>query len=283
MAKTNRNSRAKRKVTKPTVQQRFSWYAVGGVAVGAAVMGLGGWMVLSDAANADAAPAIVENSPEQAVFLPVNKVIVEGEFRHADLKQLQDRISSQAGSGFFNVDVTAIENVAREVDWIRSVSVRRVWPDTLKVYITEHQAYAAWNDKGLINKQGELFTPADKNAAASLPLLKGPEGTHETLLAQYHHLAPVMAQLGFDISVLEMDERFAWHVVLDNGARLLFGREQVDEAVKRFVDVFGGQFARNLNDVKQVDLRYTNGFAIKWNSKKVMSGNNKAGAWRGNS
>lgn len=275
-------------VFKNEFTESLSMNVLAGISMGVVILGLSGWMVFTETTFAVSGDQNKKSS--EPGFMPIQKVVVEGKFKNADLKKLEAMVSRYANAGFFNVDVNKIESVASKVDWIRSASVRRVWPDTLKIIIDEHDVFAVWNNDSLVNNQGELFHPAGVSANYSsatdskeiLPKLSGPEGSHDTVLAKYKQIESELAVLGLHITELEMDGRYSWQLLLDNNVRLLFGREQVDEAIQRFVTIFGGSFARNLKDIRHVDLRYTNGIAVSWKTKKVNSDIKNSDSLRGN-
>jgi cell division protein FtsQ len=45
---------------------------------------------------------------------------------------------------------------------------------------------------------------------------------------------------------------------------VILGRNDVDNRIKRFTGVVLGSLHEELDRVEQIDLRYTNGFAIRW-------------------
>jgi len=214
--------------------------------------------------------------------MPIKRVQVEGLFKHANSEHLQNKISGQTSGGFFNVDVTEIENAVKEIAWIRSASVRRVWPDTLRILVEEQKAVAVWNKKGLLNVQGEVFYPGAESVPAGLPELVGPEGSHDILLGQYKQMVSKLEKLDQGIQSLEMDDRYAWRLVLDSGVNLVMGRTDVDAALDRFIAVFDSSLSKKIEEIVHVDLRYTNGFSVRWKSNTVSTIQNNSGSWRGN-
>jgi len=198
--------------------------------------------------------------------VPFKKVRVDGLFEHVSQEHLQNIITNNISGGFFNVDVAKIESTVKEMPWIQSASVRRVWPDTLRITVKEQEAVAIWNNNGLLNAQGAIFYPELKSMPGDLPHLRGPEDSHSVMLSQYKEMTRKLSNIDQKISVLEMDDRQAWRIVLNNDVELVVGRINVYQALDRFVDVVSGVFSKNMKDIAQVDLRYTNGFAVKWKS-----------------
>ncbi len=203
--------------------------------------------------------------------LPIQRVQVEGEFRHLARADVYAAIGEPASGGFFNVDVRAVKQAVEAMPWVERASVWRVWPDTLRVAITEQVALARWTQvgsksgpaTGLVNARGALFYPRN-GLDAGLPLFAGPSGSAETVAARYQKLSVQLAATGLRVMALKLNVRRAWELQLDNDIQLLLGRSAGDGHLQRFVDAYVPLLAEKAGQMKWVDLRYTNGFAVRW-------------------
>ena len=65
------------------------------------------------------------------------------------------------------------------------------------------------------------------------------------------------------------DARGSWRIKLENGIVLKIGREHQAKRLKRFMVAYDQSLNEVLDKISVVDLRYTNGFAVKW--KKGLS------------
>ncbi len=200
--------------------------------------------------------------------LPIRAVQVKGEFRHLDQGELHAALAGPASGGFFNVDVRAVKRAAESLPWVDRASVRRVWPDTLRVTVVEQVPMARWrrDDGGmaLVNVRGELFATAGPEALASLPLFHAPAGAAETVAVRYQRLSASLAALGLSVRELGFNQRRAWSLRLDNGVQLLLGRGDGEAVLDRFVSAWPLALAARSEAIERVDLRYTNGFAVRW-------------------
>jgi cell division protein FtsQ len=169
---------------------------------------------------------------------------------------------------FFSVNLDAVRERFEAVPWVRRADVRRIWPDTLRVGIEEHQPLAVWSDGRLVNRQGELFTAnvAEADAQADLLQFSGPPGSEAQVTRRWAELQQQLAPLRLEPEAVSLSNRYAWSARLDNGLMLLLGREQdvpISERVARWVAAYP-QAQTTLNrDVVSVDLRYPNGFAMR--------------------
>ena len=203
---------------------------------------------------------------QAADTLPIRNVEVRSEFNKVTEKQIQSVIARNQLNGFFSTDVDLITNEMREIPWLEMVTIRRVWPDTLQLTVTEKKAIAHWNNSALLAVDGTIFSPEIKTYPQDLPKLTGPKGTEANLLKNYISMAASLQVLNLQIKELIMDERRAWSMKLDDGTILNLGRKQTNERLQRFVKIYKGLAVANKEKAAIVDLRYTNGFAIRWES-----------------
>jgi cell division protein FtsQ len=179
--------------------------------------------------------------------------------------------------GFFRADLSKVKRQFEALPWVRSASVRRQWPNRIQVTIEEHRAVAHWDDGRLVNTYGELFTA---NSAAldnenELPTLNGPVGTHPEVIKRWRELDDWLKPLSVKVSALNLSDRFAWELNLNNGAELLLGRDPVAPTIAS-VSTGGlsedGANVRTMPEVRErigrwpthIDLRHVDGFAIRY-------------------
>ena len=196
--------------------------------------------------------------------LPIKQVKIEGEFNHLSVSKMHELVHDAARGNFFNLDVAAMRRALLADPWVRDISVQRVWPDTIRVFVTEQVAVARWKDTGLLNKSGQYFAPAKNTFPDNLPLLEGPAGTQAILLEKYFFLKKLLQPHGLYVDGLSMNERRAWLFVLRGGLKVELGRENFEERISRFVKLVVGGLGSSIADAGQIDMRYPNGYAVLW-------------------
>lgn len=199
--------------------------------------------------------------------LPIRRVQIAGQFRHLTSAQLQEAVANTVSGGFFTVDVEAVMRAARTLAWVDAASVRRVWPDTLRLEVTEQTPLARWHAHDLLNRRGDRFTPPADTLPADLPEFQGPAGLEAAITASYYEMGKALAPAGLKIARLIQDERRSWRVLLDNGIELRLGRDDAYPRLLRFVRLYPKVLATRATEIATIDLRYTNGFAVAWNHK----------------
>jgi cell division protein FtsQ len=196
--------------------------------------------------------------------LPLQLVRIEGEFNHLDRHALEQVVADEVRGGFFSVDVEAVRTAVRILPWVEEVAVRRVWPDTLRIWVAEQRPLARWGERGLVNTRGEIFWPAVDEIPSGLPGLVGPEGTEAEMAQRYLELQQQLRPLGLQVVRLQQNARGAWLSEFDNGAVIKLGSRDLDIRFRRFVRLYPRLKAAGKGMPKQVDLRYTNGLVVHW-------------------
>ena len=195
---------------------------------------------------------------------PLSVVEVKGDFRYLDKQQLQQAVAPHATGGFFTVDVTAIRTAAEQLPWVHKARVKRIWPATLRLQIEEQQPVARWGEHGFLNERGEPFVPEATASSLVLPSLAGPDGLELKVLENFKRVSKTLAPLGITVTRMQLDNRRAWHLQLDNSVLLELGRADAGQRLQRFVRAYPNVFAGRLDDLQHVDLRYSNGFSVYW-------------------
>lgn len=200
----------------------------------------------------------------QADTLPIERVQVKGTFQYLVKKDLYAAIGELANSGFFSVDVRAVKQAAEQLAWVDKASVRRVWPNILQVEIIEQVPLAKWKDGRVVNRRGEVIDVEDGSQLSTLPVFGGPEGSSEMLAKRFQDMSGQLAKLDLGIVMLSISERRAWKVSLSNGLHLLLGRAASESQIARFAEAYKTVLVEQAEKIQSVDLRYTNGFAVRW-------------------
>ncbi|CAM5193670.1 cell division protein FtsQ/DivIB [Alishewanella longhuensis] len=115
--------------------------------------------------------------------------------------------------------------------------MRKQWPDTLVVVVTEQQPAAIWNAEQLINKK-EVFNAPLEQLQAALPILHGPVGTEQDALNMFSNMQQLLQLHDFSVRKVWLTERFAWRLELSDGLLLQLGRDDTLKRLQRFVDLY---------------------------------------------
>lgn len=193
--------------------------------------------------------------------MPVQVIDFSGEYQHVDIIKLERLIRQAQPGSFFALDVNDVFELIEAQPWVYRASVRKKWPNTLKIYLVEQRPIAKWNEDLLLNPYGDTFN--SQGQTLSLPRLYGPGGSEKTALEGYNAMHSLLATTDMTIAELSLSERFAWQLQLENGIKLNLGRKEFIDRLQRFIDVYP-LLAQQEKAVKYVDLRYDTGVAVGW-------------------
>ena len=235
--------------------------------------------------------------------LPLQHVRFEGEFRRVSETELGQAVLPAVGRNFLLLDLDAVKQRVQSLPWVYRASVRRAWPRDLHVEFLEQQIVARWGETASgsdhmagrtseasrasfsarsprldpigetttwVNHAGEAVTlPGATDLPKDMPLLHGPNGTSAEVLTQYQQLAPMFAAQGLLLERLLLTPRRSWQLVVLDGRTgshftLLLDRIETARKAERFARSYAQALAARAAEIRQVDLRYANGFAVQW-------------------
>jgi len=194
----------------------------------------------------------------------IRSIRIEGSFERVSAMQIESSVMPFADQGFLTVDLKQLQQAVQELTWVGQASVRRSWPATLIINVTEERAVARWHEDGLLNIYGELFVEHATHIPAELPQLSGPPGTELEVAKRFFALDARLKQRGLTALSLQVDDRGAWGLLLNNGMKVRLGAVAIDERTSRFFDALDQVLASVVDTVDYIDMRYTNGFAVGW-------------------
>lgn len=200
-------------------------------------------------------------------YFPIEVVRIESGFTNLDKEQLTKEILPFTRVGFFALRVRELQQQLERLAWVAQVNISRVWPGTIVIKIKEQQAVFFWGNDGLINIKGEVFFPENMTVirvSETLPTLRGPAGFATRVLQNYQNMSRMLDKCGLSIVELELSERLAWSLRLDNGIEVLIGRREPLKRVERFVTLYPIIATEKGKRIARVDLRYPQALAVRW-------------------
>ncbi|HEX7954823.1 MAG TPA: cell division protein FtsQ/DivIB [Burkholderiales bacterium] len=221
-----------------------------------------------------AAGLILYGAAHYVVHLPIfplRDIRLTGDVEHVTREQVEAVVTGELRGNFFTVDLEQARAAFEKLPWVRTVNVRRQWPDRLEFSVQEHRPVARWGSTALVSAQGEVFEAAIN---ATLPVLHGPDGTAPEVVSRFQAFQQALEPIGKNVVQVTLSARRAWILKLNDGMALELGRDNLESKLANFVAAYDRTVARLPQLPKYIDLRYTNGFAVrspglKWNAKKT--------------
>jgi len=210
-------------------------------------------------------------------LLPIRTIQLSGTFENLDKLEVETLLNQYIGQGFFSLDIYQLQKSLYAKAWTDSVSVRRVWPDKLRVGIKEKKPVARWDEQHLLSDSAKVYR-ADTGPFNQLPVVHAVNHQPAWVLAQFYRLDARFNSVDERLLALHVDSRGALNVELINGLQIKMGRGNIDHKIDRLVSIYQQQILPRREQIQRLDLRYSNGFAVAW-KKEVLQGSDKASIW----
>ncbi|MCF8150433.1 MAG: cell division protein FtsQ/DivIB [Burkholderiaceae bacterium] len=202
---------------------------------------------------------------------PLKQLLVTTPIDRVSYGQIEHAARIALAGNFFTVNLDTAQSAFERLPWVRSASLRRIWPDAIELQLEEHRAVARWTpqegEMRLVNASGEVFLASTTEA---LPQFAGPEGSASRVLSRYQEFEEGLASIGRRPIAVHLSARDAWQFKLDDGVVLELGREQPKHPLRDRLNRFTTHYATASNAAKSrlqtigvVDMRYPNGFALR--------------------
>ncbi len=193
---------------------------------------------------------------------PVRSVRIVGNLGRIPQPLLVAAVRPFLYRNFYALPLATVGAAVAQVPWVGSVRVERRFPRALVIYVGRLRLAARWARGGWVDTQGGHAHLGGYRVPAGLPVFQGPPGSEQEMWSHYGRFAALLKPAGLAIAALDLSDRGTWRVALRGGPRLVLGHE-ASVRLARFMAVFP-QLAGKWPAMRQVDLRYTNGFAVGW-------------------
>ncbi len=204
----------------------------------------------------------------------VSRIVVEGDTSHHNALTLKANVGARISGNFFTLDLAQARSVFEAVPWVRRATVRREFPNRLRVTLEEHRSSGFWgadSESRMVNSLGEVFEANTGDAESEeLPRLVGSEGQSAAILGMYRQLSKLMQPLDVAIEQLELSGRGGWRMQLDTGTQMELGNGRSEEVLSRLQkfltthrQVLASYQRSGFDRIESVDLRHGDGYAIR--------------------
>lgn len=196
-------------------------------------------------------------------YFAIRQVRVTAPLSEVDPGLLESAIRTELRGTFFSVAPARARATLKKLPWVRDVSVKRRWPLSLDITVSEHRAIGYWGDSDLLSDQGEVFRAGSR---APMPQFEAPIASASEVLLRYREARSAFASQGLDVKALVMSPRGAITLTTGNDLQIEFGREQFTERLQRFMALYGTWPASYRNGIARIDMRYKAAVAVARNN-----------------
>jgi len=194
----------------------------------------------------------------------ISNIVVDAEFKRVNSEQIRVTVAAHKQRSFFKLNANQIRDDLMQIPWVSDVSVNKKWPNTLRIRLIEHKAVAVWNDEKLLNSNGDIFEVDSLEDLSSLPHLQNKTSDSKIIWSKYMRFNDIIKNIGFEIIACEISPIGSWNITLSNGINITTGSDYQDAKLVRLTETWEALLNTNESLPSYIDLRYTNGYAVKW-------------------
>ena len=223
----------------------------------------------------------------------ITDIQVVGKFNRVNGQEIKRSVENTLSGNYFSASLQNIEQDIENLPWVFSASVRRQWPSTLIVNVSEVEPIARWGDRQWLNFTGDLVA-REQELEVDLPQLLGPDSQQREVWKTFKSWSGLLARNGLQLEELFLDNRGLWHLqvslnvlavddivsnqdteqeesllepseqIIDHNVTLIVDSMHPDKKIRRFVQALNQTLIIDFPNIESVDLRYPNGFAVGW-------------------
>jgi len=197
---------------------------------------------------------------------PVEEIVVVGSLEAIDPREIGKSLLWVKQESFFSLDVSKVQQQVVQMPLVGRVAVRKRWPGSVELLIYEDVPVALWNDEYLMTASGRVSALPAEYDAAGLMHLYGAEQSRENAVKVFRRAQQVLVNSGVKVASLNINAIRTVDMTLSNGWSVRFGKQYFEERLQRLVVLLD---KLDTEAVRQVDLRYGKGAAIRWNNTGV--------------
>lgn len=218
-------------------------------------------------------------------YWPINTVQVIGPLKLVSKQDIQNSLFKLniTEQGFFHIDMQEVKDSLDTNPWMQNIDITKVWPDTLRIKFDEDRPLAYLKNQGIITQRDcKLVKVNDslkdsllkndnrsENYPKNLPILVGNEKKTKKLCDTLEKLRISVKPIDVGIKKLVISQRNALYIELDNRLIVLFGKQDLNKRINRFVKVYNKikeDYVVKSKDANMsyiyIDMRYHNGLAV---------------------
>tara|TARA_R110000868_G_scaffold160854_5_gene390665 strand:- start:12605 stop:13351 length:747 start_codon:yes stop_codon:yes gene_type:complete len=220
-------------------------------------------------------------------FFKIKHVQIESKMEFLDKKKIQKALSNDVSGNFFTVSLKSMQEKLQALPFVEEIKIVRIWPNTIKIRISEiksiakvklnqNHLFVLANNCGFVNISNNKYNDLENLASIDL---------HNNFLdnTQQNKVCQIFKSLNSNISKINsfkdqsLDKKLnltsinfnsinSVSFVINNSftvnlGKLNFNNKDIDLKISKLGRYLNKK--NNIENIKYVDLRYTNGIAVK--------------------
>jgi len=200
-------------------------------------------------------------------FLPVQHWQLAGELPEAVMTLAETTLQTwqeQVGS---RGDLALLHERLKDLPWVKSVDLRRFWPNNVLVYLMTHQAKARWGGDRVLTETGELIGVPVHVLPRGLPKLAGPDDQAQWLSHFYDEAVVLLQSHGHQIDSIKLTYQERLEIRLDNEIAIILRKDTAKSSLAQCLNAWDSALTNQSTRLLCLDCRYAQGLAVSLRDK----------------
>ena len=192
------------------------------------------------------------------LFYPINEIAITSTDKKYNQKKINNYIDTLYGKNLLTINIDEIQENILSDAWIKDAEIIKSFPSKLNINIIQHLPLAIYNSK-LITSNGTLIEASVTHE--HLPII---EDYSKNIKSANHIL--VTSSDNLDVIKLEIKKIIIYHSLIKiytHDILLITDKEKFEINLKRLISSFEKIQEIYKKKITSIDMRYSNGFAIK--------------------
>lgn len=189
---------------------------------------------------------------------PIDEVEITSTTSNYDTDKINDIVASIQGQDLLSLDLGDIKRSIRSDDWINDVEIKKSFPDTLEIIIIPQQPLAIYNSKIMMMDGTVIDAPS---LPLDLPIIIDHTNDSHSSMNTLILTVKLLQKIDLDIKKVEIHDSLI--KVFTSTNVLISDRVNYEVNLNRLIISFQDLKKLFKREIKSIDMRYSNGFAIK--------------------
>ena len=198
---------------------------------------------------------------------PIVVVRIAGDLSSAERQQVETIVGREL-AGQPRRGVAAVAEAINAIGWVRTVRVRRQWPDVLRIAVQRETPAARWGNAAWLTASGTVVEDPgrDWQPPARLPAFAVAQADGRQAMRVFEIVNAAAADGGLTVASLSQSPLGDWTATFagdhDTSFTLMLGRQDLEARMQRFLHVYR-QALRYADPIDHVDARYNGALAVR--------------------
>ena len=194
----------------------------------------------------------------QFLFYPIDEIVITSKNKEYNQKKINSYIDSLYGKNLLTIDIDEIQKNIISDSWIKDAEIAKLFPSKLTINIIQHIPIAIYNSK-IITSNGILIKSLvlQENIPKIDDYSNDIESANNILSTSLKNLDKINLRVNKIVIYHSLIKIYASNILL------ISDKEKFEKNLKRLISSF-----KEINQIYgkkiiSIDMRYSNGFAIK--------------------